>query len=160
MKKDSMSNPDSNPEGSQDPDSQVADDFRHQGEEHDAAGGDTPKPAQIPLTEPCELRRSSRIKAGPERLNIKSWSGQSYDTGIGQTPGIHYAAPYPLLHSAPFQYFTTPPNSVVHQHGLHHGVAGGGGGITGYGLPGNPMQSIYQTKYWPGQHSYPAQSGG
>ena len=159
MKNNSKSSPDPNPESSQCRDIQVADDHGYQGEEHDAAEGDVYKSSQIPLTEPGGLRRSSRTKAEPERLNIKSWSGQSYDSGLEQTPGIHYAAPYPLIPSGPFQYFTTPPNSVVHQHGLHHGVAGGGGGITGYGLPSNQMQSMYQTKYWSGQHSYPAQSG-
>ena len=114
----------------------------------------TPHPPQV-----AEPRRSSRARAEPDRLNIQSWGGQSYYAGVDEHQhgaGVHFTSTYPAydvswpsLSVPPYQYFATPPYSVVHPHGLPQSVAGGGGGITGYGLPSNHVQSTYQTKYWP-----------
>ena len=57
-----------------------------------------------------ELRRSSRIRKEPDRLNIESWSGKSYEQHVDMTA----------------------PHSVANHPSLHHDVPGGGGGITGY----------------------------
>ena len=134
------------------------------------------------VSEPVGQRRSTRARVEPERLNIQSWAGQSYSAGVGhdvhqqQAGDDWYTGTYPANDvrwygtTPPYQYFPMPPYLVGHLHGLHHSVAGGGGGITGYGLPSKQMQSIYQTKYWPtpsvqntsqslAQHSYPAVSG-
>ena len=149
-------------------------------QEHADGPADQPAVSQTPvIPEPVGPRRSTRARAEPERLNIQSWGGQSYNAGVDQIGQQQYGNgqhSYPANSvmwqgpNFPYQYFHTAPYSVGHPPGLHPSVPGGGGGITGYGLPSNHMQSGYQTKYWPtanvnttglslAQHSYPAQSG-
>ena len=84
----------------------------------------------------------------PQRLDIKSWGGQSYEDAAGQVgpvPAgqIHHESRWPhhVLsgQTMPFPYnYVTPLYSVGHNYGLHPSVPGGGGGISGYGLPSNP----------------------
>ena len=120
------------------------------------------------VQEPVVPRRSARSRAEPERLNIESWHGKSYDavaTQVGQVahgptlyggqvygPGPVGSWSYPAVESqaypAPYSY-STAPNSVGHTYGLPLSVPGGGGGISGYGLPSNHVQSSDHTKYWP-----------
>ena len=96
------------------------------------------------LDEQVVIRRSARARAEPDRLNIQSWEGQSYNTGVVgvdhhkqelEGPFRHgsYALPDSYQYSTSYQNFVpTPQHSVGHLHGLPHYVAGGGGGISGY----------------------------
>ena len=86
---------------------------------------------------PTSPWRSQRTRVEPQRLNVQSWSGQSYD-------GIAGHVGYPHGHAGLPYYSMTAPYSVGHTYGLHPSVPGGGGGISGYGLPSN-----HQTKSWP-----------
>ena len=95
----------------------------------------------------------------PQRLNVQSWGGKSYDEVAGQVGdqvhhGLHQGSlgvgwSYPTMSGqtmpSHIPYFYMPaPYSVGHTYGLHPSVPGGGGGISGYGLHSN-----HQTKSWP-----------
>ena len=148
-----------------------------------------PSPAPAPVEDrqpqdPIVLRRSARSKTEPQRLNVESWHGKTYDAVTSQVGyvadgrvsyGYQYRVPsgyrwcYPAVGGQAYMpyFYMTAPNSVGHTYGLPPSVPGGGGGISGYGLPSYLMQSTYQTKCWPGptvhntglsqaQHSYSA----
>ena len=111
-----------------------------------------------PPTQPQEqeVRRSTRSRVEPQRLNIGSWKGQTYESassvhngylGVGTYQNPRMFGTLGNLHSN-----MTTPYSVVHYHGLPHSVPGGGGGISGYALPSGLLPSSYQTIYWPGSH--------
>ena len=136
------------------------------GEQHSDVQPKPVKQQRPAVEEPSKStgpRRSTRTTAEPQRLNIQAWGGQSYDGiagQVGQVPAgqIHHGGPpqgysgvswpHPVLsgQTMPFPYnYVTPLYSVGHNYGLHPSVPGGGGGISGYGLPSNP-----QTMHWPG----------
>ena len=111
-------------------------------QEHADGHVDPPAVSPTPvIPEQVGPRRSTRDRAEPERLNIQSWGGQSYNAGVGQVgqqqygTGLHNYPPNSFLWkgpSLPYQYFNTAPYSVCHPPGLHPSVPGGGGAITGY----------------------------
>ena len=83
--------------------------------------------------EPVVPRRSARARAEPDRLNIQSWGGQTYNTGVVEVDHYKQELPESYQYSAAYQNcILTPQHSVGHLHGLPHYVAGGGGGIAGY----------------------------
>ena len=92
-----------------------------------------PQPSEVPSpSEEPQIRRSSRIRKEPERLNIQSWNGQSYQEDVS------------VVHSNQSRFWIkcghpfkgTAPCSVALNLGLHHNVPGGGGGIAGYNVGG------------------------
>ena len=91
------------------------------------------QPVNGPAGEPV-LRRSTRTKVEPQRLNVESWQGKSYDdSGAASLVGPY--APGTLVHGNSVYYPTQPlaysgitaPSSVGHTFGLHHPVPGGRG---------------------------------
>ena len=83
--------------------------------------------------ESFEPRRSTRVRAEPERLNIRSFGGQSYEID--------------RIDSESLQVWNEVGDNERHpiqssEHTLHQDVTGGGGGIFGNAQPKpNPMSS-------------------
>ena len=108
------------------------------------------------------LRRSSRPRTEPHRLNIGTWKGKSYGVGTSQVnqmdcsnqvlvPALYWNYPssvFGFTGVAPNPYLTAL-HSVGHSHDLHHSVPGGGGGISGYDFACQQEPSLYQTQYGP-----------
>ena len=122
---------------------------------HPPSEGLLQDPAPTPAEQPV-LRRSARPRVEPQRLNVGSWQGQTYESAVhnvdfgGQSVGA-YQDPR-LGQLGAYSYNITAPYSVVNCHGLPHSVPGGGGGISGYALPSGLLPSSYQTMYWPSSY--------
>ena len=117
--------------------------------------------------EVAEPRRSGRVRVQPERLNIETWKGQTYDnSNIGSGGhGVHRAVHQVDQGNQIVQAdrgaqvdsmlgtvgtYRTAPCSIGHYHGLLHSLPGGEGGIFGYGLVDCKLPSWYQTMPWAG----------
>ena len=131
-----------------------------------APAQDQPPPASPPLPasvqpplgtpdSPPVVRRSTRERVEPQRLNVESWKGKSYDTNrVGSVHHIDHISATQIEPGLSGQYGTwyysmTAPYSVVHYHGLPLSVPGGGGGISGYAWVSPQLPCSYQAKYLP-----------
>ena len=91
-----------------------------------AEDSDTLSQTEIQIQSPQVIRKSSRVRVEPKRLNIDTWKGKSYEaSGVYNN---HRCVGRSSLLTAPY--------SVGHKNDLHHIVPVGGGGIYGYGEGG------------------------